>query len=201
MIKTTTEGDQAIKSELQNMLKQFNLPYVLVGIHSDSTDPPEGQINMATLGAVHEFGAEIKHPGGTAYGYATKDDAENGRVRFLKKGAGYMVLGETKPHTIKIPARPWLKPGFETGLKEYQGIMEEAIIAASEGEDPTDILERMGVIAVGKVQQYMTNLKSPPNAPSTVRRKKSSNPLIDEGIMRSSVNYKISMQKPKEGIN
>lgn len=58
--------------------------------------------------AIHQFGGVINHPGGTAYGYKTKADAKRHRVLFLKDGTGYKVLGKTRPHDIKIPARPYL---------------------------------------------------------------------------------------------
>lgn len=200
MISTTVEGTDEIKQELEKLLASLDVPGVTVGIHSDESDPPEGQINMATLGAVHEFGAEINHPGGTNYGYKTKQAASKGQVRFMKKGEGFMVLGQTKPHQIKIPARAWLAPGFESGFQEYVAIMEEGIIEATEGGDILDAMNRLGVVAVGKVQAFMTQLKSPPNKPGTIKKKGSSNPLIDEGLMRGSVNYKLATDKPEEGL-
>jgi len=200
LISTTVEGADDIKRELEKLLAGLDVPGVTVGIHSDEADPPEGQINMATLGAVHEYGADINHPGGTNYGYKSKHAALKGQIRFMKKGEGFMVLGQTKPHLIKIPARPWLSPGFESGFQEYVAIMQEGIIEATEGGDIMDSMNRLGVIAVGKVQQYMTQLKSPPNAPSTIKKKGSSNPLINEGLMRSSVNYQLATDKPEEGL-
>ncbi len=58
--------------------------------------------------AIHQYGGIIKHPGGTEYGFQTKADAAKGKVLFLKKGSGYMVLGKTRPHEIEIPARPYM---------------------------------------------------------------------------------------------
>ena len=200
MIKSKISGINELKNEINKIVKNLEAPMVTVGIHEDASDPPEGEINMATLGAVHEFGADIKHPGGTSYGYASKDAASKGQVRFLKSGSGYAVLGQTKPHDIKIEARPWLEPGFNSGLKDYEEIMAEGIDEAVHGGDIKKSLNQVGVFAVGKVQEYMTNLKAPANKPSTIRKKGSSNPLIDQGLMRSSVNYKLQIQKPEEGL-
>lgn len=159
MIKSTISGVNELKNEINKIVKDLDAPMVTVGIHEDAADPPEGEINMATLGAVHEFG------------------------------------------TDNIPERPWLQPGFESGLKDYEEIMAEGIDeAVTEGTDITKSLNQVGVLAVGRVQEYMTNLKAPPNKPATVKRKGSSNPLIDEGLMRSSVNYKLEAQKPEEGL-
>lgn len=96
--------------------------------------------------------------------------------------------------TDKIPARPWLDTGVQSGNAEYIEIME------SHGEDLESALEMVGVVAVGKVQEYMTNLDSPPNAQSTIKKKGSSNPLIDTGALRQSVTYSTTNTKPEEGI-
>lgn len=99
--------------------------------------------------------------------------------------------------TEHIPARPWLAPGVNSGNEEYLKI----ISAAAENDEPLSVaLERVGVVAASKVQIYMTELKSPANAPSTIKKKKSSNPLIDTGALRSSVTYKVTGSKPTEGI-
>lgn len=162
MIKSTISGVNELKNELNKIVEKLDAPMVTVGIHEDAADPPEGEINMATLGAVHEFGS---------------DDAG-------------------------IPERPWLQPGFESGLKDYEGIMAEGIDeAVTEGVDIKKSLHAVGALAIGRVQEYMTNLKTPPNTPQTIKRKKgAANPLIDEGLMRGSVNYKLQAQKPEEGL-
>lgn len=96
-----------------------------------------------------------------------------------------------------IPARPWLDIGVEQGNKEYLDVIEEG---AAKGLDQDQILNQVGAIAVGYVQQYITDLKEPPNAPSTIKKKGSSNVLIDTGAMRNSVTYTIAKQKPGEGL-
>lgn len=154
MIKSTVSGADESKKALKDLIEGMEAPYVTVGIHEDSP-APEGDINMATLGAIQHFGAG------------------------------------------SIPARPWLDAGVESGSAEYVQVIESGL----EGEeDPEKIMNMLGVIAVGKVQEFITQLKSPPNAESTVRRKKSANPLIDTGAMRASVNYKLDKAKPEEGL-
>lgn len=96
-----------------------------------------------------------------------------------------------------IPARPWLDVGVEQGNKEYLEIIEEG---AASGLSQTQILEQVGAAAAGYVQQYITDLRDPPNTPSTVKKKGSNNPLIDTGAMRQSVTYKVAKQKPEEGL-
>lgn len=96
-----------------------------------------------------------------------------------------------------IPSRPWLDVGVASGNKEYVSIITNGI---QDELPPEQILNQLGVIAVSNAQIYMTQLKTPPNAPSTIEQKGSSNPLIDTGVLRSSITYKITEQKPQEGI-
>lgn len=188
------QSRDAIQKALRNLMTEKS---VTIGIHEDAGNHESDDITNAALGAVHEFGADINHPGGTSYGYASKAAADRNEVRFLKSGKGYMELGVTSPHVIKIPARPWLNPGVASGNKEYLQIVETTI---KDGGTMTQALNKVGVVAVGKVQKYMTDLRTPPNAPSTIKKKGSSNPLIDSGALRQSVTYKLTTSKPTEGI-
>lgn len=190
---------QLAKEELRRELDKFRGDlFATVGIHEDKNAPiGEGDMTMARLGATLNYGAEIDHPGGTSYGYATEEAEKEKRVTFLAKGAGYKILGVTQPHKINIPARPWLIPGVQ---KATQDIVETIGNGVKNGLVSSQILEQVGAIAAGSVQQYMTDLKSPANAKSTIAKKGSSNPLIDTGALRASVTYKVTSDKPEEGI-
>ena len=96
-----------------------------------------------------------------------------------------------------IPPRPWLDTGVESGNAEYAGIIQSAV---ESGESLDQALNAVGVVAVGKVQVYMTELKTPPNALSTIKIKGSNNPLIDTGELRQSVTYKVQKTTLEEGI-
>lgn len=99
--------------------------------------------------------------------------------------------------TSTIPARPWLDVGVDTGTRRYIREIEKA----AANNIPLDMaLERVGLIAQGMVQKYIRQLQDPPNAESTIKKKKSANPLIDTGQMRQSVSYKVTPVKPSEGI-
>jgi hypothetical protein len=60
----------------------------------------------------------------------------------------------------------------------------------------------MGQLAEGHVKQEITDLRTPPNAESTIRAKGSDNPLIDTGALRQSIRYVIddSADPLEEGI-
>jgi phage gpG-like protein len=98
----------------------------------------------------------------------------------------------------RIPARPFLDVGVESEEKEYI----ELVIEAFENETPSDVLlEQIGAAAQSAVQNYMDELRSPPNAEITIKRKGSSNPLIDTSDLKNSVKYKVMKTKPKEGLS
>jgi phage gpG-like protein len=198
VIKTTVTGAESAMEAIKRAIEEFATDnFVTIGIHEDAGQHESDDITNAQLGAVHEFGADIDHPGGTSFGFASKAAADRNEVRFLKKGKGFIELGVTGPHKINIPARPWLTPGVQSGNEEYLQI----IMAAVKAGDPLSVaLERVGVVAASKVQLYMTQLKQPPNAASTIKKKGSANPLIDSGALRQSVTFKVTSSEPTEGI-
>ncbi|MGL5163381.1 MAG: hypothetical protein ACRC8E_14075 [Plesiomonas shigelloides] len=98
----------------------------------------------------------------------------------------------------RIPARPWLDAGIESGTTEILDTIRSGI---GRGLPLDTVLEQVGVISVGAVQEFMTDLKDPPNAPSTIEKKGSDNPLIDSGALRASVTYSVTTTKPTEGID
>jgi len=89
-----------------------------------------------------------------------------------------------------IPPRPTVSTTFDENLdelnrrktKEYQRILDGKS-TARQG------LSRIGEWMVSKIRRKITQLKTPPNAPSTIAKKGSTNPLIDSGQMRQSVQH------------
>lgn len=198
-ISLKTVDFQRAVDKLKTELKKFRGDkYALVGIHEDAAAVEgDANITMAELGALQHFGGDVDHPGGTPYGYSTKEAAEDGKVRFLKPGAGYMVLGVTGPHKVTIPARPWLDVGVASGSQDYIAYIAEEV---GKGATMDQVVEGVGILAAVTTQQYMTDLKTPSNAASTVKKKGSDNPLIDTGAMRASVTSTTTDEKPTEGI-
>jgi hypothetical protein len=49
----------------------------------------------------------------------------------------------------------------------------------------------MGAGIAGQLRQSIIDLVAPPLAPSTIKRKGFDKPLIDQGIMLSSVDYEV----------
>lgn len=195
---------QQVEQALKDLAKRLEgRTRVLVGVPAAAGVYEDG-ITIATIAAVNEFGAaNIKHKGGVSYGYKTEKDAEDGKVRFLKTGEGFMELGKTTAYEGSIPARPFLHPAIEKGAPQYLKAAEVLIPKVLKGElTMTNLLEQIGNLAEGHVKEEITNLKDPPNAKSTIAKKGSDNPLIDSGHMRQSIRYVIddSGEQIEEGL-
>lgn len=89
-----------------------------------------------------------------------------------------------------IPARPFLAPAVENGAPEYRRLVEVMLPKVMSGElEMQTLLAQMGQLAEGHVKQQITELRTPPNAQSTIDKKGSDNPLIDTGALRQSIRY------------
>jgi hypothetical protein len=91
-----------------------------------------------------------------------------------------------------IPARPFLRPPIEDNDAKLVEILTKGLKRALNTLVVSDVdvaYERTGLAAVGMVQNYMSTGRFTPLKPATVRRKGSSQPLIDTGQLRQSVTH------------
>jgi len=96
--------------------------------------PRQGDLRY---GLLHEYGGTIPHPGGTPYIFVGP-----GRVAFISKAKAQEYEAqtgikpkETKPHSIAMPARPFLRPGLRQFMNDPNGL------AAILRELETDIVD------------------------------------------------------------
>lgn len=178
--------------EIQQKLSKNNAVYV--GIPK-ATQPYEDGTQLAVIAAAHEFGADIDHPGGVPYGYGTQKDAEEGKVRFLKKGQGFMVLGETKPHKIKIPERSFLRNPLRGSQKKIALAFRKTMKMVMKGElTMFQALSQIGAKGASISQEAISAGIDPPNSPETIARKGSSTPLVDQGRLRQAITHVVEGQ-------
>lgn len=83
-----------------------------------------------------------------------------------------------------IPSRPFLRQTLAENQEKYTALF---INLLKNGKPLEQIYEHIAVIAQGDVQLNIVKGSWTPNAKSTIRRKKSSKPLIDTGKLRQSV--------------
>lgn len=87
-----------------------------------------------------------------------------------------------------IPARPF----FDNCIKENEDKWTKRFVElVSNGMSSEQALNIIGEMIKTDLQNSITNGKWEPNAPSTVKRKKSSKPLIDTGTMLGSIHKQI----------
>lgn len=87
-----------------------------------------------------------------------------------------------------IPARPAITGTFEANRKILANEVAEDLKADI---NPKRALERAGLLAVNQIRSAITGGSGipPPNAPSTIRAKGSSRPLVDTGRYLNSIDY------------
>lgn len=89
------------------------------------------------------------------------------------------------------PARPFMKQSFENHEDELQKACDRVNQTLNRGGTAEAGLKELGVFVKGLVQEEIVDGGFEPNAPSTIKKKGSEQPLIDTGTMRQSVNYVI----------
>lgn len=91
-----------------------------------------------------------------------------------------------------IPARPFLAIAMRKNRSKYIQALRTSAAKLIRGQTTLDtVMNKLGILAQGDIQMSITELRTPPNAPSTIAAKGSSNPLIDTGEMRQAVTWEV----------
>lgn len=93
--------------------------------------------------------------------------------------------------TENIPSRPFLRMSVDENVDKINNCLQEQKNALLSGKNAKQVLEQIGLFQKDLIQEKITEGSFVPNADYTIRRKGSSKPLIDTGLMRRSVNYVI----------
>lgn len=102
------------------------------------------------------------------------------------------VARDNDQGTKRIPERPFMIPA---GNKAANKTINITVNSIAGGMDEQQALSKAAIMFKNAIQREITNLKEPPNAESTILKKGSSNPLIDTGLMRSKVEWKLRPPK------
>lgn len=98
--------------------------------------------------------------------------------------------------TQRIPERPFMRQSVDNNKGTIATMGSEQLKAVVMGKaDAEKALSVIGALQVGLIQHEIRAGGFTPNAPSTIKRKGSSQPLIDEGRMRQSVHYVVKERK------
>lgn len=148
---------------------------------------------IAAVAALNEFGAVIQQPARetTVYRSLRADGKFNKKGRFVKKNASnYATTHHVESYSITIPARPFMRTTItENKSKWFHSFAE---LMNSSDAEPQNVLGTLGEKMVKDVQNSIGRWDTPPNAPSTVRKKRGRNkPLENTETMLRAVSFEI----------
>lgn len=93
----------------------------------------------------------------------------------------------------KIPPRPFMQQTRIMNEKKVAGLSKKYLSAISTGKmSAMDAIKKLGASYEGAMKKIFLTGSFVGNAESTKKRKKSSNPLIDTGLLRQSIKYKVA---------
>lgn len=91
-----------------------------------------------------------------------------------------------------IPPRPFISGWFDEYEQQNREILKSYLGQVVGGKITSkQMLSRLGVLFVAQAQMRISAGLSPENAASTIARKGSSKPLINRGVLRSSIGYEV----------
>ena len=143
----------------------------------------EGERKTSPVGGAPSLAADEEHPLEKEEG----GEAPNRAPVTLIEIATWNEFG-----TWNIPARSFIGSWFDGNSARMRDVLVPQLQSVVEGKFLPDVaLERVGLWAVGQIQKNIADGIDPENAQSTIDRKGSSKPLIDEGILRSSISCRV----------
>lgn len=112
---------------------------------------------------------------------------ENGAVTHVSRAAG-VLQGSGGGGATYIPPRPFMGPTVAAKGDDWMTLLGQSATVALMGEaKPRDVMEKVALKAAGDVGKTITELKTPPLAPSTIRAKGFDKLLVETGLMLQSV--------------
>lgn len=187
---TPEETLKATTQYLKN-LQAMKTHYVAVGLPVGKVGGKvhSGGSTIIEIGAAHEFGAEIDHPGGTGY------MATGGKASFSENSFMGPVTGFTAAHKITIPERSFLRSPFELKKSELNRAIEQACTSVGAGR--TDAITALNLIGVTARNISVKAFESagygtwPDITAATKKAKGSSAPLVDTGALRGAITWEV----------
>lgn len=123
------------------------------------------------------------------------DEAQNPHPS-SKTGETIAQIAARHEFGIGVPERSFLRATFEANKRTYQGLMVEGLadellssIKQRRAFDAKSAasMKRLALVMEGDVKKRIAAGIPPPNSPRTIKRKGSSTPLIDSGVLRRSI--------------
>lgn len=145
---------------------------------------PEGERFMKTLRELAELEVRIGYQREQGSGVDTDDD---GRPRAdLVDIALWNELG-----TENITSRPFMRDSVDKHRQEIGKAIEAQKAALLKGATTKKVLSTLGLFQLDLIQTEIDQGSFVANVPSTIRKKKSDKPLINNGHLKGLVQYQI----------
>lgn len=147
---------------------------------------------VAYIAAIQEFGAKIEVPEreATIYRAVNPDGTYKKNGKFVKKRSSNFATTHTVPaHEIVIPPRPFFRDAIAKNKEEWGKIL--GMTLRRKGYSSATALATVGMKMVEDIQGSIVNFSDPPNAASTVRKKKYNNPLEHTRTMLRAVDAEV----------
>lgn len=96
-----------------------------------------------------------------------------------------------------MPQRSFLRSAYDENLPVIDKMIQRVANGAVFGLGTNAALNQLGNVVQGMVQRKIVDGPFVPNSPATIKRKKSSKPLIDTGHLRQSIRYVIERKGAK----
>lgn len=152
-----------------DMLEQLTSTVIEIGIFG------EDDSEILLIANVQEFGCNIQ---------VTE------RMRNYLHAIGLHLKKTTRE--IRIPERSFIRSGFDSKEKKIRNTANKLLEQVLSMDLRVDtFFKTLGEYIVGELQDYMTDIRTPPNHPFTIAQKGSSNPLIDTGRLRQAITFRV----------
>lgn len=130
----------------------------------------------------------------TKIGILGDGDSNEEGVTVLQYGSAneFGASGAGKNRNVEIPERSYIRSTIDERKRRIFGKafqLQESIFLGKISVKKA--LGIMGLLIQGNIIQKIVSLRSPANEASTIKKKGSSNPLIDTGRLRQSINYEV----------
>lgn len=125
----------------------------------------------------------------------------------VRRGKGGSIRNTDQPLAViaaihefglgDMPQRSFLRSAYDENLPMIDKIIQRVANGAVFGLGTNAALNQLGNVVQGMVQRKIVDGPFVPNSPATIKRKKSSKPLIDTGHLRQSIRYVIERKGAK----
>ena len=129
------------------------------------------------------------------------------KEKTVRRGKGGSIRNTDQPLAViaaihefglgDMPQRSFLRSAYDENLPVIDKMIQRVANGAVFGLGTNAALNQLGNVVQGMVQRKIVDGPFVPNSPATIKRKKSSKPLIDTGHLRQSIRYVIERKGAK----